>query len=116
MELESVAELPSSFAWMQRTRFLQALDEMLRQDRRGAIDDMLKVLREQGILRPVAASRVVRDDEIEHYGADFVDYERRQIADMIGAFLHERSGISFKSKRVLYDMTEIVGTVEVVTI
>jgi hypothetical protein len=116
MELESVAELPSSFTWTQRTRFLPALDEMLRQDRRGAIDDMLNVLRERGVLRQAAVSRVVRDDDIDRYGADFVEYERRQIADMIGAFLHDKGRISFKTKPLSYDVSEIVGTIEVVTI
>lgn len=115
-DTEPSSALPSSFTWTQRTRFLPALDEMLRQDRRGAIDDMLNVLRERGVLRQAPVSRVVRDDDIDRYGADFVDYERRQIADMIGAFLHDKGRISFKTKRVSYDASEIVGTVEVVTI
>lgn len=115
MDLATDAELQAEYAWFpRRTRFLPALDEMLRHDKRGAIDDMLKVLRERGVLRAALASQVVRDDEIENYGADFLGYTKRRIGDMLGSFLHDNGMISFKQKPSSYDTTDIVGEVEVV--
>lgn len=39
-----------------RTRFLEQLDWMVRQDRAGAIMDMLQVLREQGVVSTICAT------------------------------------------------------------
>lgn len=97
-----------------RTRFLEQLDEMLRQDRRGAIDDMLQVLRERGVLRTASASVVVSDYEVENYGDDFVEYTKRNVGDMVGAFLHSEGRITHSAKRESHDTTRMIGEITVV--
>lgn len=76
-----------------RTRWLNILDNLVMTDRQGAIDDMLQVLREHGVIQDAHATVELPDqfseDEV------YRDSARRQIANMLGAFLMKEGIINF---------------------
>lgn len=53
-----------------RTRYLAVLDPIVRADRQGAIDDMLQVLREQGVIVDVHTLTKIDTFTLDRYSPD----------------------------------------------
>ncbi|MER9768842.1 hypothetical protein NKJ09_22580 [Mesorhizobium sp. M0189] len=81
-----------------RTRFLSEIDRMLMRDRRGAIDDMLQVLRECGAIKE-ARVEVPMDRRFEG-DQNYQDSRKRIAADHIGRLLLETEALSFRDGAV----------------
>lgn len=81
----------------ERTRFLAQLDEMLRTDRQGAIDDMLQVLRERRVLITAHSAQ----DYDRRYLPDegFTDHVKRSVSARLAEHLFQSGAISFSEKR-----------------
>lgn len=106
-----------NFEASRRTRFLAALDRMIEADGKGAVDDMLQVLREVGAIKTVGASDLQDERRLKTEG--YRDAMRRHIAGVIANFLVEQGEIRFSesastSRAFTYGDTVIVGEVDVV--
>jgi len=100
-----------------RTRFLAELDKMIALDPRGAIADMLTVLRERGAVRTLSGSARGDVEHLQHSG--FEPYLRRSIGKEILDLLDDEERIAFTSETVEHpngwrDQHQVTGTLEVV--
>lgn len=103
-------------AMIERTRFLSHLDEMLLKDRRGALADMLQVLRERGVVTNASASIVVDDARLEVYGDDYIEHMKDEASDMIGNFLRRERVVSFNVQSDWPYTTRLTGEVAIVRV
>jgi hypothetical protein len=79
-----------------RTRYLPDLDKMLFEDRDGAIQDMIQVLRENGIIKTVTAMLPAHVEYASDNG--FKPYAQRHTAEMIGMEMKEAGLISYSDR------------------
>ena len=87
----------SSMTKIKRARFLSALDGMLMRDRQGAIDDMLQVLCERGVVKRAYAERAMNSNWLGEDGyRAAVD---RDVAVDLVRLLHDEGGISFTERQ-----------------
>lgn len=97
---------------LERTRFLEDLDRMVMMDRRGAIDDMLQVLRELKIIQTAYSTASLDDRYRDREG--FFESRKSYVADMISRFLLESDEIRFTTHENQPYQQELVGSVEIV--
>lgn len=98
-----------------RTRFLDELDRMLMQDRQGAIDDMLQVLRECGAIKQAYAAKMMDNHRLELDG--YRDHCKTDAAVSMGYLLLNDGIIQFaetEDERSPY-LTNLIGKAFFVT-
>lgn len=81
---------------LHRTRFLEDLDRMLAVDSRGAIDDMLQVLRERGVIKEAFAEEMMDDRRSSEEGIR--NALKRSAANSIGRLLLDDGVLEFSEK------------------
>lgn len=102
---------------LQRTRFLDGLDQMVMQDRRGAIDDMLQVLREQGVIE---TAQVLQHIDGRYLASDqresVLTSMKRQMGAELGRFVVKEGAATFSDPVIDSDpgMLEILLKLELV--
>lgn len=95
----------------ERTRFLGQLDTMLMQDRQGAIDDMLQVLREVGAIRQAYVTASMNDHYLhENTASGYRDHMKREAADRIGNLLLNDGVLRFKEEPESPGRTTLTGS------
>jgi hypothetical protein len=85
-----------------RTRFVPYLDEMLKTDRQGAIDDMLKVLRECGVIGKIESRYFISESEIERYAGKIEEvdtYQKRDAWRQMAHFLGENGVVQYRKRQ-----------------
>lgn len=110
-------EVPNPY---RRTRFLPVLDEMIRTDRMGAIDDMLQVLRERGVTTTANAS-VSIDPRFWSENKDFISHIKKELANQIGRLIMVDGMIKYDIRSdngdglpMSFDPKAMVGTITIV--
>ncbi len=82
---------------LERTRFLSELDNMVMRDERGAIDDMLQILRELGVVRQ-AGAQVPLIDKGGIPEPAYIDHCKRRLSVEIAYLLYNGGHVSFKEE------------------
>lgn len=77
----------------ERTRYLPALDDLIREDRRGAIMDMLQVLRENGAIVDYHSRNFVRSLYMEN--ADLKKATQEDVSHCLAKLLESHGSIQF---------------------
>lgn len=95
-----------------RTRFLPALDRLIAQDRRGAIADMLQVLREQGVVQTAVSASGFDVRHIADAGAK--DAIKRDLSSSLGHLATEHVDLVRSDRHADPRLVEMSLSIDVV--
>lgn len=99
---------------LDRTRFLEELDRMVMRDKRGAIDDMLQVLRENGVIKTAYSTASIDDRWMMRDAESYTASLKRQAVDQLSHFIDYEGAVKFSEDRRARPMPQLVASIDIV--